>query len=183
MFFCITTAALVLLRHATKLTRKALEACQEKAYFPQCACSPACPVAPQTSLDGDGRFPHPLVLREGQPAPDGLLDANAVRAEFSRAERLQVRHLSSPEEQLRPAKAEHVLVLGARQSRSTRAAIRDGVPFDAISAYISSIPTHLDEFFGDILAGLHCIGKQVSLLDKEVIAAKELLVGPPAAAT
>lgn len=61
--------------------------------------------------------------------------------------------------------------------------ITEGVPVYAILRYFCRISTHLDEFFDDVFAGLHCIGKQVSLLNEDVIAAKELLVGAPAAAT
>lgn len=49
--------------------------------------------------------------------------------------------------------------------------------------YFCRTSTDLDEFSGDVFAGLHGIGEHVSLLNKEVIAAEELLVGPPAAAT
>lgn len=66
---------------------------------------------------------------------------------------------------------------------STRGAISEGAPFYAILRYFCRISTDLDEFSGDVFAGLHGIGEQVSLLNKEVIAAEELLVGPPAAAT
>lgn len=73
--------------------------------------------------------------------------------------------------------------LGRSHHAAPRGAISDGAPFHAILRHFCRIATHLDEFLGDIFAGLHCVGQQVSLLNKDVIAAEELLVGPPAAAT
>ena len=44
--------------------------------------SPACLVTPDISLYGDSRFLHLQVFLAGQPAADGLLDADAGRAQF-----------------------------------------------------------------------------------------------------
>lgn len=75
---------------------------------------PPRPATPCTSLDGDGRSPHPLVLDEGQPSPDGLLDADAGPAQSVGAEPLQERHLPGPEEDLRSAKLKLTRILGTK---------------------------------------------------------------------
>lgn len=72
---------------------------------------PACKVSSSISLQQDGRpadlsVPDPL-----QPPSHRLLDLDAGRAKFVRPELLQIRYLSSPEEDLCFSKLEHVWVL------------------------------------------------------------------------
>lgn len=72
-------------------------------------------MTPYISLYGDSRFPHPQVFFAGQPAADGLLDADAGRAQFIRTQLLQVSHLTGSEEDLVFAQLILVLVLAAKQ--------------------------------------------------------------------
>lgn len=65
---------------------------------------PACLVTSNVSLNGDGTFSHPEVLLAGQPAADCLLDVDTSHAQLVRTQLLQVRHLTSPEENLAFAK-------------------------------------------------------------------------------
>lgn len=67
-----------------------------------CVCvSPAGLVSSDMSLDGNGGMFHAQVFLAGQPAADGLLDANAGSAQFISPELLQIRHLTRPEKYLR----------------------------------------------------------------------------------
>lgn len=57
-------------------------------------------MTPDVSLYGDGTLPHPQILPAGQPAADGLLDADTSQAQLVRTQLFHVGHLTSPEEDL-----------------------------------------------------------------------------------
>lgn len=73
--------------------------------------SPACQMTPDVSLDGNGTLPHPQILPAGQPAADGLLDADTSQAQLVRPQLFHVGDLTSPEEDLVLSKLVLVLVL------------------------------------------------------------------------
>lgn len=83
--------------------------------FVECLHSPACLVTPDMSLYGQSRLLHPQVLFASEPAADSLLDANTSITQLVKTKLLQVRHLTSPEEDLVFAKLILLLVLGNKQ--------------------------------------------------------------------
>lgn len=68
------------------------------------------------SLDGESRRSHPQVLAAGQPAADGLLDADTGHSQHVRTQLLQVSYLTRPEEDLVFAKLILILILGNKQN-------------------------------------------------------------------
>lgn len=85
---------------------------QKPQHFRGGELSPARQVSSSVSLQQDGRPADLSVANSLQPPSHRLLDLDAGRAKFVRPELLQVRHLSSPEEDLGLAELEHVRVLG-----------------------------------------------------------------------
>lgn len=73
--------------------------------------SPAGQVSSTISLQKDGCLADLLVSDSLQPTSDSLLDFDTGWAKFIRPELLQVRYLSSPEEDLCLTKLEHVGIL------------------------------------------------------------------------
>ena len=74
----------------------------------EAVCVPACLLGTDVFLEHHSRSPHPQVLLAGQPAAQGLLDADARQAQLLRPQVLQVGHLARTEEDL--GSAELILV-------------------------------------------------------------------------